>query len=158
MTPLRHQFVMPLLLALILFLASCHAQPGSMTAASSADATPPALLGQWSGQHGGSDSASQLVVRDRESWEALWRQVGHDEPLTFDPSREMAVAIFAGARRTSGYGIEIVTARPDGENLVVEYREKSPAADQHVAQMLTAPWVIGVLPVSERQVVFRPIF
>jgi len=36
------------------------------------------------------------------------------------------------------------------------YEERAPGPDQFVTQALTTPWVVAVVPLSDRPVVFKP--
>lgn len=52
----------------------------------------------------------------------------------------MVVAIFLGEKTTGGYVVEMRTVELDGSNMRLYYREKSPAPDAMVTQVLTQPF------------------
>lgn len=114
-------------------------------------------IAQWSGPYGGGDAPATRVLRTADEWNAFWRQVGRDVPRPFDATREMAVAVHSGQKRSGGYTVAIANVGPQDGRLVVEYRETSPAPDMMVTQALTAPWAIAVVTRSELPVVFRQV-
>lgn len=109
----------------------------------------PAIVAEWSGQHGGAARASTRVVRDAAEWAALWRQIGQEAPRALDPARETAVAIFLGERRTGGYAVDGVKVRRKDGAVTVEFREASPAPDAMVTQVISSPWAVVVIPVAD---------
>lgn len=87
------------------------------------------------------DEARQVVVRTDGEWQALWKaHGGQPSPPRVDFGSRMVVGVFAGTRPTAGVEIEIVRVRPEGEALVVEYRERRPPPGTVVAQILTSPF------------------
>lgn len=132
------------------WLAGCAAQ-------SPRPETVPVVRDQWTGQYGGTAQPSDRVVRGAGDWSALWQQLGCEAPRPLAVRTEMAVAVFIGERRTGGYRAEVVGTRLDGGNILIEYRELAPAPDQMVTQALTSPWLVLVLPASERPVVVRKV-
>jgi len=93
------------------------------------------------------DTARQATARTAAEWEALWRLHGGERTRpAVDFGKEMVVAVFMGSRPTAGFSVEIVGTRVDGSALVVQYREKRPAADAFVAQVLTMPYHIAAVP------------
>jgi len=127
---------------------------GSAIVLAAADSAPPAIP-QWHGQYGGSPTLTTEVLRTTEQWNGFWKQVERDAPRPFDPLKEMAVAIFIGQRPTGGYVPIILSAGVDKEGFVVVYDEGAPGPDKFVTQALTTPWVVAVVPLSDRPVVFR---
>jgi hypothetical protein len=140
----------PLLLILCLaFFAACRTQ--------SAPAGPGrSEIAQWSGQQGGGETPKTRVLRTAEQWDGFWQQVEGDRPRPLDVSREMAVVIELGLKHTGGYSAEILAVRVQNDQLVVEYRERSPEPGEMVTQALTSPWVIAVVPRTDQPVIFLP--
>lgn len=147
----RHLFTwrIGILVTLSLALGACQVA-GPVRAAA------PAEILQWSGAQSSATTATQRVLRDHAEWNAFWPQVRQTPPRTFDPAREMAVAVFLGERRTGGYTVRIVGATPQDGQLVVTYQESVPPAGTMVTQALTYPWTLAVLPRSTLPVTFRP--
>ena len=116
----------------------------------------PKEIPQWRGQYGGYPEFTTRVLRGNDAWAGFWKQVGRDMPRQLDPAAEMAVTVFIGERRTGGYVVQVLSAGVDQDNLVVVYEEQAPGPDQFVTQALTTPWVVAVVPLSDRPVVFQP--
>ncbi len=128
-----------LLLAVLFPFAGCRAP------SSSATPDEPAIVAEWSGQHGGAATSSTRVARDAGEWEALWRQIGREAPRSLDSERETADAVFLGQRRTGGYAVEEVKVRREDAAVIVEYRERAPAPDAMVTQVISSPWAVVVV-------------
>ncbi len=125
-------------------------------------APPPAAasdqkeIPQWRGQYGGYPEFATRVLRGTEAWAGFWKQVNRDMPRQLDPAAEMAVAVFVGERRTGGYVVQVLSAGVEKDDFIVVYEERAPGPDQFVTQALTTPWVVAVVPLSDRPVVFKP--
>jgi hypothetical protein len=93
------------------------------------------------------DDARQATVRSAAEWEKLWKQhAGERVRPAVDFSKDMVVAVFLGSRPTAGFSVEIVGAHADGSALIVQYRERRPAAGGITAQVLTSPYHIVAMP------------
>lgn len=138
-----------LLSVLPLLLFGCHSQPPSSAASL-------AILAEWSGQHSDVNTASTRVVHDAAAWSALWQQIGREPPRAFDPSRETAVAIFLGQRRTGGYHVELGGLEREADQFVLHYHEEKPAAGAMVAQVISSPWTIALVSGVSRPITVRP--
>jgi hypothetical protein len=66
----------------------------------------------------------------------------------------MVVGVFLGTKPSTGYEVEIVGARVDGETLVVEYVQRQPKRGMMAAQILTEPFHLVTLPRHAGQVRF----
>jgi hypothetical protein len=66
----------------------------------------------------------------------------------------MAVAIFVGPGRFSGYGVEIVSVAREGGHIVVRYRRRMPATRRASAPLGGAPYQIVAIPRDRRSVTF----
>jgi hypothetical protein len=102
------------------------------------------------------DEPRQAVVRTAAEWQALWKQ--HDPgraapPVDFNQS--MVAAVFLGSRPTAGFTAEITAVKTEGDRTVVEYRERQPAPDALVAQVLTSPFHAVRLPRAPGSIEFR---
>jgi len=101
-------------------------------------------------------AARQVTVRDREAWTALWRAHGSSRSLPdVDFSREIVVGVFLGSRPTAGFAVEIVGYREAGNDVVVQYRETSPAADAITAQVIVSPYHLVAIPRRSGNVTFE---
>jgi hypothetical protein len=87
------------------------------------------------------ETARQAVARTPAEWQALWRDhapAGRLPAVDFDS--QMVVGVFLGTMPSSGYGVEIVGVRTDGDALVVEYVQRQPKRDTLAVQILTQPF------------------
>jgi hypothetical protein len=83
------------------------------------------------------------VARTAAEWSKLWSEHGGmGKRPEVDFARSTVIAVFAGTRPTAGHSVEITRIEKDGDELVVTYRERAPAAGDMVAQMLTSPFHI----------------
>jgi hypothetical protein len=103
--------------------------------------------------------ARNVVVKDQASWEALWR--AHTANLNseisvpqVDFSRQMVVAVFAGNARVPCGQVGIVHVGPADGKLVVEYEERTPAADVACVAVVTEPAHIVLTDRSDAPVEF----
>jgi hypothetical protein len=98
----------------------------------------------------------QVAIRDAAAWDMLWRVHAPARPTPpVDFTGEMVVGVFLGTRPTAGFDVEIVGYRADGDDVIVEYRESSPARGAFTAQMLTAPYHLVVIPKRTGNVKFE---
>lgn len=102
------------------------------------------------------DDAKQAVARTAAEWQALWRQ--HDPERrspAVDFTKEMVVGVFLGSRPTAGWVLEIVSATPEGDALVVRYREIAPPPGAVTAQVLTSYHHLVAVPKTSATVRFE---
>jgi protease stability complex PrcB-like protein len=103
-------------------------------------------------------AARQVTVRDPDGWTSLWRAHGSSRPLpAIDFSREMVVGVFLGSRPTAGFAVEIVGYREAGNDVVVQYRETTPARDAITAQVIVSPYHLVVIPKRTGNVTFEKV-
>lgn len=112
---------------------------------------------QWHGSGGGRAEPATLVIKDQRSWVEVWTELKQDPPQKSLDEKQMAVAIFSGTMRTSGYTISVRGAHEENGRDVVEYVETGPAPGRMAMQVLTHPWVVAILPASTLPVIFKKI-
>jgi hypothetical protein len=109
------------------------------------------------GVHSGISDGIWGTVRDADTWLQLWDRhtlgrIPPPEPPQVDFSQYMVFMYFAGQRPTSGYTVEVVEVL-GGEGLwrarVIEHR---PARGSFVTQVVTQPYHIIRLPLSQQRV------
>jgi hypothetical protein len=111
----------------------------------SAPTPPPHTVDR--GSRSGIESARQVAVRSSDAWAALWTEhAGTRERPSVDFGTDMVVGVFLGSRPTAGYSVEIASLRPDGDGLIVQYREGKPRQGMITAQVLTSPFHLVVVP------------
>jgi hypothetical protein len=121
-------------------------------------AATPALRTIAKGDQSSMDDAKQAVARTPAEFQAVWRQ--HDperRPPAVDFTKEMVVGVFLGSRPTAGWVLEIVSATPDGDGLVVRYRELAPPPGGVTAQVLTSYHHVVAVPKVAGAVKFEKI-
>jgi hypothetical protein len=69
----------------------------------------------------------------------------------------MIVAVFLGSRNTAGYSVEIVSAQPRADALIVRYRQREPGRDAITAQIITMPYHIVAVPRTTGEVKFERV-
>jgi hypothetical protein len=120
-------------------------------------ATPPVMT-VAQGAYSGISDASEVVVRSRAEWDALWKAHAGLQPVpAADFSKEFIAAVFLGTRRSGGFSAEIIGTRREEAALVIEYRERVPAASDIVTQALTSPFHIVRVARFDGPVRFRKI-
>jgi len=109
----------------------------------------------WTGNYGGSDEASEIVIMTPGEWKRLLAWIEEEPPvsLRFDDSIDMAVAIFLGNRPTGGYRIVLLSVKEEAGVYVVNYMESEPGG--FVTQALTTPYMITLLPKTDMKVTFK---
>jgi hypothetical protein len=112
---------------------------------------------QWHGSGGGRDEPATLVIRDQRSWVDIWTELKQDPPQPTLDDKHMAVVIFSGTMPTAGYTVSVRGAHEENGRDVVEYVETGPARDRMVAQVLTHPWVVAILPATTLPVIFKKL-
>ena len=100
-------------------------------------------------------TARQVVVRNQEHWQALWKEHGVTKlPPKVDFEQNLVAGVFLGSRPSSGYKAEITRAYLDNGDLVVEYRVDKPAQGVMTAPVMTSPYILVLLPAHEGPVRF----
>ena len=112
------------------------------------------------GNQSGIASTSVLVARDETQWRALWSQhsaraLPPPEAPAVDFAKDMVVCVCIGNRPTAGWSVKVERAVKEHDTLWLDVREKAPAEDALVAQMLTNPFEMVLLPQSDLRVDVR---
>jgi hypothetical protein len=92
-------------------------------------------------------TARQVTIRTAAEWKALWKDHAPTGKLPdVDFTKNMVVGIFLGTKPSTGHEVEIVAARVEEKDLVVEYVQKQPGRGTMAAQILTQPYHLVSLP------------
>jgi uncharacterized membrane protein len=96
----------------------------------------------------------RIVARTEDAWRRLWvLHSGPDAPPpVVDFSTHIVAAAFAGERPTAGYRIEIQAAVPDAAGVRLVVQDQAPPRGAIVAQVLTSPFHIVLLPASAGEI------
>ncbi|MDP3685293.1 MAG: protease complex subunit PrcB family protein [bacterium] len=116
------------------------------------------ILQQWKILNSGVKGEKSKVILSTEEWEAEWKQA-HSRSLPMpdvpkvDFRKQMVLAFHIGAKRTSGYAVEIRRVEKLQHGLKVHVREKKPNGDV-VSPALTAPSCFALIPKENTKVTF----
>jgi len=97
---------------------------------------------EWVGGNCGVSAARAELIRDSQSWEALWKEAFGAQAPSVDFSKHMALAVFAGSVSTGGYGVDFLPPQKNGGDVVLSYRIRPPSASGFVIQAFTQPYAI----------------
>lgn len=99
------------------------------------------------GTYSGMKEPLAKIITNTKEWEDLWKK--HVSVLVPQPplpevdfDSYVLAAIFTGEKRTSGYQIVVNEIVPEGNNVIVRYRETEPPANSFTLQVLTQPHII----------------
>ena len=128
-------------------------QPQSATPAQGyapyGDANTPDIrrIGQWT--RTGIAEARRLVIRNANTWDQFWSELGTGERPVVDFTRDLVIAVAAGQRPTGGYEIAVdKVTRADGE-LSIEVIERTPSPNCVTTASLTQPVDVVVVPAAD---------
>lgn len=116
------------------------------------------------GQFSQVDFPLEAAVRDQDAWEALWSMHADSPTCGFttpppdvDFDNDMVVAVFLGMRPNTAYSVRLdkVTRTEDGGYLVEYVEEEIRAKGVVFDDIVTTPFVIGVLPRTEGEITFQ---
>lgn len=109
----------------------------------------------WSHPHA---KAEQLVFRSQDELAKVWvADGGKKEDLPkVDFEKEMAIAVFAGEKPNSGYGVKIEKVAVDQDTKVLDvlFNESAPDPGKMYAQVLSYPCQVVVVKRTEGKVNF----
>lgn len=113
-----------------------------------------------SGPHSGVYKQYFTLIRDSETFTAVWRratarQYPSPAPPPIDFSRYMVIAVFLGEKRTGGYDITVADLTRTPAGLVATVRERHPGMGCHTTEALTQPFEIVKTPISAAPVEFE---
>jgi hypothetical protein len=143
------------------FVFAPKAPPATQTnqpAAGTPAAQGPAVVSVIRGPRSGVEESKEVVARNDEEWGSLWAGLPIKQaPPKVNFANTMIAAVFLGTRPTSGYSVEIVGVRADGDTLVISYQEKKPAGDAMTAQVITTPYAVAGVPMHGGPVRFERV-
>lgn len=122
------------------------------------EAPPPARNGlqvpvyrEFRGQQGPFPDRAFMVIQRPEAWRALW---GTQQPPDVDFTNQSVIAVMMGREPTTGYGITISDVRATGEGIDAYVDETQPQKGDVVAQVITYPYHMVVVPKLTQPVTF----
>jgi VWFA-related protein len=106
----------------------------------------------------GIDRAQQTVIRTDAEWRALWQQHAPGRPApAIDFTRQMVLGVFLGSRPSSGFQVQIIGVRSEGDGLVVAWAEGRPAPGISASAIMTAPAHLVTIPRHDGPVRFERV-
>ncbi len=109
-------------------------------------------------QYQGPQQACQRVVQTMDEWRAMWPDTPEsDIPIKFDPKTQTALGIFIGERPTAGYAVQIDSITETPDSLRVLYYVSRPDPNMAVAQVITYPGIVVLIPRTDKRVIFQEI-
>jgi hypothetical protein len=93
----------------------------------------------------------RFIVRDPDSWAALWPQIiGTLRPTppapVVDFTHDVVVVAAMGSKPTNGYEIDVEAVRLYADGAAISVREQSPAPECTVADHVTSPITAVLVP------------
>jgi hypothetical protein len=116
----------------------------------------PALSADWHGATALAMQQKTLTAQDEAGWQAIWQQVGQTAPSNL-PDDKHAIAIFAGQKRTGGYGVQIVEQIDTKDQTTIRYRLTKPGFRTMVTQVITSPYAIVLVPRHDHPVLLQEV-
>ncbi len=141
-------------LAVLLAASACRAT----------DAAPPAASADFevllSGSQSGEHRAGATLITNEEAWQAFWRRhSGWRIPPAPEPAVDFGVhsviVLCAGDEPTGGWTLEARSIRHAQGELRVQAELRAPAADAMLAQVVTQPYQILLVPRTNGKVVLQ---
>ncbi|MCB1279548.1 protease complex subunit PrcB family protein [Prosthecobacter sp.] len=115
-------------------------------------AAAPVEFPQWHGQYEGDGQFSTELIKTQVGWAGFWERMRRPAPQVLDETKQMAIYIGVGERRTGGFVPKVINATEQDGKLVIVYTEGAPSPESFVTQVITHPWVIAIVPKSELKV------
>jgi hypothetical protein len=129
------------LLAASMLLLGCEA--GNTPPAVPSVGQPVPITREFRGQQGSFPDAGYMVVQRPEIWQLLW---GNTTAPDVDFSKESVLVATLGQQATAGYDIRITDVRDTGTGIVGYVAQTQPAAGSIVAQVISFPFDMVVVP------------
>jgi hypothetical protein len=109
------------------------------------------IVKQWQDVYSGVKQKETLFIDNQEEWEKLWRIHTinmNPSPLLpeVDFKENTVIAVFMGEKKSTGYGIHITRVDDTGTKLYVALEELIPGKGSAVAEKVTQPYHIVVVP------------
>jgi len=123
---------------------------------SSASSSDLSSLPRWSGANARSAVETQELITDAQALNVYWTLLNPGEvppPVHFET--QAVVVLVASRKPTAGWRVVVDRLEDAPANVVVWYREEAPEPEGFVAQVLTRPWTMQVVPRPAKPVIFK---
>jgi PrcB C-terminal len=94
-------------------------------------------IGSWVSS--GVKGSRRLVIRDPDTWNRFWSELGAGVRPEVDFSRDLVIAVASGERQSGGHGIAVERVNRSGGDLRIDVLETSPGPDCMTTAALTQP-------------------
>lgn len=110
----------------------------------------------WQGDQASLLKQTNLTVRSQEEWAKLWANTEKKAVVQPLKKGQMAVAVFTGSKSTFGHRVTIADIAEKPGQIEVMYQVMDPEQTRVSAvNFQSSPWVIAIVPYSEKPVVFK---
>ncbi|MBB4804291.1 hypothetical protein HNP37_004378 [Flavobacterium nitrogenifigens] len=103
-------------------------------------------------------TAAVTVVGSQTKMDDLFSKHANSCNVSSDPNidftKNYLVGVFAGPKPTTGYSIKITSIVEDACQVVVNYYEKAPGANENVSQTPTNPFDVVLIPKTSKPFIF----
>ncbi|MBZ4037731.1 protease complex subunit PrcB family protein [Flavobacterium sp. 17A] len=103
-------------------------------------------------------NSAVTVVNSQTKMDQLFEKHTNSCSVASDPSidftKQYLVGVFAGPKPTTGYAIKITSIVENGCEIIVNYYEKVPAANEAVSQVTTNPYDMVLIPKTSKGFIF----
>ena len=113
-------------------------------------------LPRWSGANARSAVETQELISDAQVLKVYWTLLNPGEvPPPVDFETQAVVVLVSSRKPTAGWRVVVDRLEDAPANIVVWYREEAPEPEGFVAQVLTRPWMMQVVPRPAKPVIFK---
>jgi hypothetical protein len=94
-------------------------------------------IGQWT--HSGIDEARRMVIRDANTWDQFWSELGAGDRPDVDFTQNVVVAVAAGQHPSGGHEIAVDRVTQTDGQLTIEVVETKPGPNCITTSVVTRP-------------------
>ncbi len=103
-------------------------------------------------------AAAVTVVASQTKMDELFTKHANSCSVASDPNidftKQYLVGVFAGTRPTTGYALKITSIVENNCEIIVNYYEKTPSANEVVTQTPTSPFDVVLIPKTSKGFIF----
>jgi len=106
--------------------------------------------------------AQNVVITTEEAWKNLLDKINTTNTVispetTIDFTTQTVLASFMAIKKSGGYSVEITDIETQKDSLVIQTKTTSPATNSMVTQVITQPYHIVTMPISEKPITFKSL-
>ncbi|MBD3272219.1 MAG: hypothetical protein GF384_06760 [Elusimicrobia bacterium] len=132
-------------------------------APSGASAIQPKYTREWKGSYSGIKKPKQLIIRDTDSWEKMWREFTSNRPIRIitpavDFSHSMIIVLALGEKPNDQYRVTIHSVAEKQSGSIIYYSVTKPTDNTpETAGFPSQPYHIKVVPALRTPIQFKQI-